>query len=104
MVHIADPGEHIVDEALMPRHIDEAKKLAVRQPQIRKADIDGEAARLLLRQPVGIDAGQRAHQRGLAVVHMSGRRDDHGGLWVWAEGRIRALIADRRGPKGNRSS
>ena len=39
--------------------------------QPREAERDGDAARLLLRQPVGVGAGQGAHQRGLAVVHMA---------------------------------
>ena len=29
-------------------------------------------------QAVGIDAGQRAHQRGLAVIDVAGGADDHG--------------------------
>ena len=31
-------------------------------------------------QPIGIDAGQRFHQRGLAVVHVAGGADNHGTL------------------------
>ena len=43
------------------------------------AEVDGDAARLLLRQAVGIHAGEGAHQGGLAVVDVAGGADDHGG-------------------------
>jgi hypothetical protein len=78
VVHIADPRQHVLEEALVARHVDKADQLAVRQRHIGKTEIDREAARLLLRQPVGVDAGQRANERRLAMVDMSGRRDDHG--------------------------
>ncbi len=71
-------GQHVVDEALVARHVDEAEHAAVRRRQIGEAEIDGDAARLLLLQAVGVDAGQRAHQRGLAVVDVAGGADDHG--------------------------
>src|SRR3954465_13754885 len=61
-----------MDETLMPRHIDETQFAAV-----GIAQVDGDAAALLLRQAVGIDAGQGFDQRGLAVVHMAGGADDH---------------------------
>ena len=70
-------GQHVVNEFLVPRHVDEAEHGAVRRRQIGEAEIDGNAARFLFLQPVGIDAGQRAHQRGLAVVDMAGGSDDH---------------------------
>ena len=46
--------------------------------QVRESDIDGDAAALFLFQAVGVDAGERFHQRGLAVVDMAGRTDDDG--------------------------
>ena len=70
-------GQHVVDEFLVAGHVDEAEHGAVRRRQIGEAEIDGNAARFLLLEPVGIDAGQRAHQRGLAVVDMAGGSDDH---------------------------
>ena len=39
-------------------------------------EIDRDAARLLFLQPIGIDPGQRAHQRALAVVDVPRRADD----------------------------
>ena len=72
------PRQHVVDEAFMAGHIDEAEHRTVGIRQIGEAEIDRDAARLLFRQPVGLDAGQRAHQRGLAVIDMAGGADDHG--------------------------
>ena len=70
-------GQHVVHELLVPRHVDEAEHAAVRRRQVGEAEIDRDAARLLLLQAVGIDAGQRAHERGLAVVDMARGADDH---------------------------
>ncbi len=49
----------------------------IRARPVGEAEIDGDAARLLLLQPVGVDAGQRPHQSGLAVIDMAGGADDH---------------------------
>ena len=60
--HEIDPGrsgEHVVDETLVPRHVDEADDLSARRRQVGEAEIDRDAARLLLLQAVGVDAGQR---------------------------------------------
>src|SRR5690606_2537662 len=43
----------------------------------RVAELDRHAARLLRVEPVRVDAGQRAHERRLAVVDVSRRADDH---------------------------
>ena len=44
----------------------------------REAEIDRDAPSLLLGQPVGIDAGERAHERGLAVIDVARGAEDHG--------------------------
>ena len=67
--------QHVLDEALMPGHIDKADA-HVAQIEIGKANVDGDAAPLLFRQTIGVDAGQRAHQRRLAVIDVTGRADD----------------------------
>ncbi len=41
-----------------------------RQPH--EAQVDGHAALLLFPEPVGVDAGERLHQCGLAVVDVPG--------------------------------
>jgi hypothetical protein len=78
IVDAAHAGEHVAYEALVARHVDEAYGRAAGQRQISEAEVDRNAARFLLRQPVGVHAGQRLHQRGLAVVDVPGGRDDHG--------------------------
>ena len=46
------------------------------QSRSGKARLDGDAPALLLRQPVGVRAGQRLDQNGFAVIHMAGGADD----------------------------
>ena len=41
-----------------------------------KAEIDRDAARFFLWQPVGVDPGERFDQRGLAVIDMAGGREN----------------------------
>ena len=43
---------------------------------MREAQVDGDAAPLLFLQAVRVDARERLHQRGLAVIDMAGRADD----------------------------
>jgi hypothetical protein len=61
----------------MARHVDEAEHAAIRGRQICEAEIDRDAARLLFLQAVGIDAGEHAHQRRLAMIDMPGCADNH---------------------------
>ena len=74
--------QHVAHKALMPRHVDkaQAQRLASRrrQFQMRKADINRNAATLLFLQAVGINAGQRLYQRGFAVVDMPCCANDYG--------------------------
>ena len=44
--------------------------------KVSEAEIDGDAAALFFFQAIGVDAGERAHQRGLAVIDVPGRADD----------------------------
>ena len=71
-----DAGEHVADESLVPRDVDEADLATGREHAPRVAEIDREAAALLLRPAVGVDARQPDDQRRLAVVDVAGRRDD----------------------------
>jgi hypothetical protein len=41
-----------------------------------EAQVDGDAARFLLGQPVGVRPGQRLDERGLAVVDVARGADD----------------------------
>ena len=72
-IHTRGAGHHVFDEALMPRHIDDAQPFPVREFGPGKAQFDGDAAPFLLFEAVAVDAGQRAHQRGLAVIDVSRR-------------------------------
>jgi hypothetical protein len=78
MLDAGGAGQHGVQQALVARHVDEAQRHALGRVQVGIAELDRDAAALLLGQPVGVDAGQRAHQRGLAVVDVACGSDDHG--------------------------
>jgi hypothetical protein len=71
-------GEHVVHEALMAGHVDEAQGLAALDRPIGEADVDGDAARLLFGQTVGVDSRERPHQRRLRMIDVASRTDDHG--------------------------
>jgi hypothetical protein len=74
-VDAADAGEHVLDEPLVPRHIDESKvdpvDLLVGEPEI-----DGDPAGLLFLQPIRIGSRQRQHERALPVIDVPRRADD----------------------------
>ncbi len=46
--------------------------------QVGEAEIDGDPALLLLLQPVGVGAGEGAHERALPVVDVARGADDEG--------------------------
>ncbi len=64
----------------MPRHVNKAEYIlfVAGQGQIGKSEIDGNASCLFLLQPVCVYLRERAHQRGLAMIDMPRRSDDHG--------------------------
>ena len=70
-------GEHVGQKALVPRHVDKPEFGAIGQCRIGKPEIDRQPAALFLRQAVGVDPGQRADQKGLAMIDVAGRRQDH---------------------------
>ena len=88
-------GQHVVHEALVARHVDEADDLAARARPVGEAEVDGDAARLLLLEAVGIDAGEPADQRGLAVIDVAGGADDHGAASSSSRGRPARRSASR---------
>ena len=75
-VDAADARQHVLDEALVAGHVDDPDGQAAGLLEEREAQVDGDAARLLLRQPVGVDAGQRLDERGLAVIDVPRGADD----------------------------
>jgi hypothetical protein len=71
-----DAGEHVGDEAFVPRHVDESHlatggKLAPGIPEV-----DREAPPLLLLPSIGVHPGEADDQRRLAVIDVAGRGHD----------------------------
>ena len=101
----ADPGQHVGDEADVTGHVHEREHPTRWQGSGREPEVDGEAALLLLLQPVRIRAGERPHDGRLAVIDMTG-----GGhhLRGGGFGRRRhcpvARTASARGPSSARST
>src|SRR6266508_2564424 len=61
-------GDHVAHETLVSGDVDQRQSPPVRQIERRVAQVDRDAALLLLRQPVGVLARERAHEPRLAVV------------------------------------
>ena len=72
------PASMLLTNRSWPGTSTKPRTRAVRRRHVGEAEVDGDAAGLLLLQPVGVDAGQRPDQRGLAVVDVAGGADDHG--------------------------
>jgi len=77
MVNPTDPGQHVGQKLLVPRHVDKSQHLAIRLRPVGITQIYGHAALLLFRQAVGVDAGDRLQQGGFAVVNMTGGGNNH---------------------------
>ena len=73
--HRPHPGEHVRDEPLMARHVDESELPPVDLGP-RETEVDGQAAALFFGQPVGPHAGEPLHERRLAVVDVPCRGYD----------------------------
>ena len=56
----------------MSWHVDEADADTFVQRQVREPEVDRETAASLLFEAVGVDAGERLHQRRLAVINVPG--------------------------------
>ena len=102
-VDAARAGQHVLDEALVAGHVDDLDHEPARLLEEGEAEVDGDAARLLLGQPVGVGAGQRLDQRRLAVVDVAGGADDdvaHGSraLEGGEAGRERRHLGRQHGP------
>jgi len=75
-------GEHVADESLVSRYVDDPRARAIPEIQPGKAEIDRNAALFFFLEPVGVLTGQRFDQSRLAVIDVSGGADDpvHGSL------------------------
>ncbi len=81
-IDAADSRQHVAHKALVAGNVHEthANWLALRAGEIEvgEADVDGDAAPLLLFQAIRVGAGKRAHQGALAVVNVARGADDDG--------------------------
>jgi hypothetical protein len=87
--HRVDPrgaGHHPAHEPLVTGHVHHPGRDAAGKRQVRESEIDGDPARLLLGEAVGVDARERAHQGSLPVIDVSGGPENDG-----AHGRFLAL-------------
>ena len=91
-VDSADAGQHVPDEALVARHVDDLDREA-RLLEKREAEIDRDAPSLLLGEAIRIGPGEGLHQRGLAVVDVAGRADDDVRRGRRAHRRAAALVS-----------
>src|SRR3954464_9941270 len=84
-VDAGGPGEHVLDEPLVPGAVHDAQ-VVVAQVEPGEPDVDGDAAGLLLGQAVAVGPGQGLDERRLAVVDVAGRAEDqvagHGGRFA----------------------
>ena len=64
----------------MPWHVDEADAFAIAEEGVREAEVDGETAATFLFEAIWVGAGERLHQRRLAMVHVPGGGDDPHGV------------------------
>ncbi len=76
--HVDPSGgrHHGAEEPLVAGHVHHSGRADAGQVQVRVARLERDAAALLLRQPIRVDARERLHQRGLAVVDVAGGADD----------------------------
>jgi hypothetical protein len=70
-----DAGEHVLDEPFVSGHVHERERELVGGP-VGEPEVDGDAAGLLLLQPIRVGAGEGEHQRALAVIDVTGGADD----------------------------
>ena len=70
------PASMFLTKRSWPGTSTKARRSDGRQLQVGEAEVDGDAAALLFLEAVGVDAGERLHQRGLAVIDMPGRAGD----------------------------
>ncbi len=66
-------GDHVADEPLVTRDVDEGDPPAVGQVERCVAEVDRDPALLLLGQAVRVLPGQGPDEPGLAVVDVAGR-------------------------------
>src|SRR5687768_785956 len=77
------PRQHVADEALVTRHVDDPDLVARGEAEPGEAEIDGQTASLLFGETVGVHPGQSLDQRRLSVVDVpGGAYDVHQGIFA----------------------
>jgi hypothetical protein len=97
---------HLVSEYCPDLVVDDADPETRGKVEVSEPQLDGDAAGLLLLEPVGVDAGQGEDQGGLAVIDVPGGAEDDvlharslmSGAWYQGPGRI-VVCRRRRGPQ-----
>jgi hypothetical protein len=80
-------GDHGAHEPLVTGDVHHPDARPPLQVERREAEIERDAAGFLFRQPIGVDAGERVYQCGLAVIDVTGRAEDEAGLSADRHGR-----------------
>ena len=75
-VDAADTSEHVLHEALVAWHVDDADFLAVRELQPGETQVYGHLPGFFFFKAVRVDAGECRDQGRLAVVDVAGGTDD----------------------------
>src|SRR5580692_2337154 len=76
-VDAPNASEHVFDESLMPRDIDEPEAHIRIQIEMRETQIDRNSPALLLFQPVCINPCETFDQRGLAMINVTRGPDNN---------------------------
>ena len=74
-VDAARAREHVADEALVARNVDEGHAHSI-PLRVREAQVDRDAPPLLLGKAIGVDPRESLHERGLAVIDVPGGADE----------------------------
>ena len=74
-VNPSNSSQHVLDELLMTRNVDESQAVVTRF-QVSKANVDGDSAALLFFKAVRIDTCEGSDKCGLSMVNVAGRTDN----------------------------
>ncbi len=92
-IDAAHARQHIVDEALVARHINDADFTSAREFQPREAQINRHATGLFFRQPIGVDTRKSGDEGRFAVIDVTRRTDAaHGQAQILWQGMDKASI------------
>ena len=70
-------ADHRAQESLVPGNVDHSRRADPRKLQVGVSGLQRDPPPLLLRQSIGVDARERPHQRGLAVIDVPSGADHH---------------------------